>query len=163
MFAGCLNITGEGAGRLREQRSDRLIVLDMDVTNQQQLNETVQQIKELLPQGGKFIARVTCITVPTKYNDKRRDVIIALPSEILWGLVNNAGIMARGYVEWVPLHTYRRMIDVNVLGVIAATKAFLPLLRRARGDVFMGVFSSAVILHGFNKKKLPIMMYLYFL
>ncbi|XP_045110218.1 D-beta-hydroxybutyrate dehydrogenase, mitochondrial-like isoform X2 [Portunus trituberculatus] len=106
VFAGCLNDAGEGAARLREQHSERLIVLPMDVTKQEQLNAAVQEVKLQLPER-----------------------------EVLWGLVNNAAIMSRGYVEWVPLHTYRKIIDVNVLGMLAATKAFLPLIRRARGRV----------------------------
>lgn len=54
--------------------------------------------------------------------------------EGLWGVVNNAGISTFGEVEWVPHATYRRMLDVNVLGVVAANKTFLPLVRKARGQ-----------------------------
>lgn len=55
MFAGCLNPAGEGAKKLKQQHSRRLIVLSMDVTKQDQLDEAVQEVKRLLPQDGKFI------------------------------------------------------------------------------------------------------------
>jgi NAD(P)-dependent dehydrogenase (short-subunit alcohol dehydrogenase family) len=55
------------------------------------------------------------------------------------GLVNNAGIVVAGPLEHLALDALRRQLDVNVVGQVAATQAFLPLLRRARGRiVFMG-------------------------
>ncbi|XP_042223158.1 D-beta-hydroxybutyrate dehydrogenase, mitochondrial-like isoform X2 [Homarus americanus] len=106
VFAGCLHAGGEGANHLRREGSSRLHVLQMDVTNQEQLDKAAQEVKHLLPEG-----------------------------EVLWSLVNNAGLSAFGEVEWVPLNTYRKVAEVNVFGVISVTKTFLPLLRRARGRV----------------------------
>src|SRR6266540_2606814 len=58
------------------------------------------------------------------------------------GLVNNAGIIVQGPLELVPLHALRRQFEVNVIGQIAVTQAFLPLLRRARGRIVnMGAIS----------------------
>ncbi|MFO0774518.1 MAG: SDR family oxidoreductase [Nitrospiraceae bacterium] len=53
----------------------------------------------------------------------------------LAGLVNNAGIAVPGPIEAVPLADARRQLDVNVLGQMAVTQAFLPLLRTARGRI----------------------------
>jgi NAD(P)-dependent dehydrogenase (short-subunit alcohol dehydrogenase family) len=53
----------------------------------------------------------------------------------LAGLVNNAGIVVSGPVEVVPLHIWRRQLEVNVIGQVAMIQAFLPLLRKARGRV----------------------------
>ncbi|WP_218027757.1 SDR family oxidoreductase [Halobacillus faecis] len=44
-------------------------------------------------------------------------------------LVNNAGYAVGGFLEQVPLETYRKQFDTNVFGVIAVTKAVLPLMR----------------------------------
>jgi NAD(P)-dependent dehydrogenase (short-subunit alcohol dehydrogenase family) len=55
--------------------------------------------------------------------------------ERLAGLVNNAGIAVSGPVEFVPLDEWRRQLEVNVVGQVAVTKAFLPALRAARGRV----------------------------
>lgn len=57
----------------------------------------------------------------------------------LAGLVNNAGIVVAGPLEFLPLEEIRRQLEVNVTGQIAVTQAFLPLLRQGRGRVvFIG-------------------------
>ena len=53
----------------------------------------------------------------------------------LAGLVNNAGIAIAGPVELVPLDAWRRQLEVNVIGQVAVTQAFLPLLRKAPGRI----------------------------
>ena len=59
--------------------------------------------------------------------------------EKLDGLVNNAGIAIAMPVEFVPLDELRHQLEVNVVGQVAVTQAFLPALRRARGRiVFVG-------------------------
>jgi len=55
----------------------------------------------------------------------------------LEGLVNNAGIGAFWPLEVMPLAHLRRQLEVNVIGQLAVTQAFLPLLRVARGRVVM--------------------------
>jgi NAD(P)-dependent dehydrogenase (short-subunit alcohol dehydrogenase family) len=59
--------------------------------------------------------------------------------EELDGLVNNAGIALAGPLEIVPIAELRHQLDVNVVGQVAVTQAFLPALRRRRGRiVFIG-------------------------
>lgn len=53
----------------------------------------------------------------------------------LAGLVNNAGIAVPAPLEFLPPGELRRQLDVNVVGQLAATQAFLPALRRARGRI----------------------------
>ena len=53
----------------------------------------------------------------------------------LWGLVNNAGIVVAGPLEYLPIEEMRRQIEVNVIGQVAVTQAFVPLLRRAGGRI----------------------------
>ena len=53
----------------------------------------------------------------------------------MWGLVNNAGVMSVGPIEWTPLDKYKRTADVNLWGVIDVTKTFLPIIKRAKGRV----------------------------
>ncbi len=54
---------------------------------------------------------------------------------ILHGLVNNAGIGLSGPIEFQALEDVRHVLEVNVLGQITATQAFLPLLRKHRGRI----------------------------
>ncbi|KAK8734886.1 hypothetical protein OTU49_005712 [Cherax quadricarinatus] len=106
VFAGCLQAGGAGADLLREKGSNRLHVLQMDITNQEQVKQAAQDVERLLPGG-----------------------------EVLWGVVNNAGVLTYGMVEWVPLHTYISVANINIFGVISVTKTFLPLIRLAKGRV----------------------------
>jgi NAD(P)-dependent dehydrogenase (short-subunit alcohol dehydrogenase family) len=65
-----------------------------------------------------------------------RDRIAAALGDVpLVGLVNNAGIADGGPIEMADLDAVRRMLEVNVFGLFAVTKAFLPALRAARGRV----------------------------
>jgi NAD(P)-dependent dehydrogenase (short-subunit alcohol dehydrogenase family) len=55
------------------------------------------------------------------------------------GLVNNAGIALAGPLELIPVDELRHQLEVNLVGQIAVTQAFLTALRRAKGRVvFMG-------------------------
>jgi len=59
--------------------------------------------------------------------------------EELHALVNNAGIAIAMPLEFVPLDELRHQLEVNLVGQVAVTQAFLPALRRARGRiVFVG-------------------------
>jgi NAD(P)-dependent dehydrogenase (short-subunit alcohol dehydrogenase family) len=53
----------------------------------------------------------------------------------LAGLVNNAGIVVPGPIELLPLPDLRRQLEINVVGQVAATQAFLPLIRVGRGRI----------------------------
>jgi NAD(P)-dependent dehydrogenase (short-subunit alcohol dehydrogenase family) len=55
----------------------------------------------------------------------------------LTGLVNNAGIVVPAPVEAVDLDELRRQLEVNVVGQVAVTQAFLPMIRAAGGRVVL--------------------------
>ncbi len=50
-------------------------------------------------------------------------------------LVNNAGVMLLGPIEGADVGDWRRMLQLNVLGLMLATHAALPHLVASRGDV----------------------------
>ena len=56
-------------------------------------------------------------------------------AERLDGLVNNAGIVVASPLEYLPLDELRHQLEVNVVGQLAVTQAFLPALRTARGRI----------------------------
>jgi NAD(P)-dependent dehydrogenase (short-subunit alcohol dehydrogenase family) len=51
----------------------------------------------------------------------------------LAGLVNNAGIVRPGPLEFQPIADLREQLETNLFGHVAATQAFLPLLRVGKG------------------------------
>jgi len=64
-----------------------------------------------------------------------RRVAEAAGDDGLYGLVNNAGIVVAGPVEYLDLDELRRQLEVNVVGLVAVTQAFFPLLRQACGRI----------------------------
>jgi len=60
-------------------------------------------------------------------------------------LVNNAGIGGIGAFEAMPLSTAREMFETNILGTMAVTQAFLPLLRKRAPSVIVNVSSSVTL------------------
>jgi NAD(P)-dependent dehydrogenase (short-subunit alcohol dehydrogenase family) len=65
----------------------------------------------------------------------------------LRALVNNAGIIAVGPFEEVTIEEHRRVIDVNLFGIMNVAYAALPLLR-ATPDARLINIASASALHG---------------
>src|SRR5215207_460257 len=59
----------------------------------------------------------------------------ALGYQPLAGLVNNAGIAVAAPVEFLPIYRLRQQLEINLIGQVAVTQAFLPALRRACGRI----------------------------
>ncbi|XP_077610339.1 17-beta-hydroxysteroid dehydrogenase type 2 isoform X1 [Crocuta crocuta] len=104
VFVGVLNEKGPGAEELRRTCSKRVSVLQMDITDPQQIKDAHSKVVEKVQNRG------------------------------LWAVVNNAGIIglpADG--ELIPMTNYKQCMAVNFFGAVEVTKAFLPLLRRSKG------------------------------
>jgi NAD(P)-dependent dehydrogenase (short-subunit alcohol dehydrogenase family) len=118
-------VTGGGSGiglataRLLAAEGAHVAVLDLDPAA---AAAPVDGAEPLLP----LVADVTDETAVA--------AAVATVVERLGGLdvlVNNAGVGARGTVEDNPYDEWRRVLDVNLLGVVRATRAALPHLRRS--------------------------------
>jgi NAD(P)-dependent dehydrogenase (short-subunit alcohol dehydrogenase family) len=107
VFAGVRN--EDAAAALRELAPpgtrDRLHALQLDVTNAEQIHAAAVRVAAVVGERG------------------------------LWGLFNNAGIVVSGPLETLPIDGLRRQLEVNVIGQVAVTQAFIPLLRQARGRI----------------------------
>jgi NAD(P)-dependent dehydrogenase (short-subunit alcohol dehydrogenase family) len=53
----------------------------------------------------------------------------------LAGLINNAGVGAPWPMELIPLDEFRYQLEVNLIGQLAVTQAFLPLIKRGKGRI----------------------------
>ncbi|AMY22108.1 SDR family oxidoreductase [Rhodococcus fascians] len=60
-------------------------------------------------------------------------------------LINNAGILAAGAFEDMPLSVHRRQIDINVNGVVYGTHAAFPYLRDTPGAQVVNLCSASAI------------------
>ncbi len=88
-------------------------------------------------------AEVTPVLMDVTDTDQIAEVIASVAEHVgsagLNALVDNAGIGVASPMEMVTLESLRRQLEINVVGQVAVTQAFLPLLRQARGRVvFIG-------------------------
>jgi NADP-dependent 3-hydroxy acid dehydrogenase YdfG len=58
-------------------------------------------------------------------------------------LVNNAGVMLLGPVQGADTEHWRRMVDVNCLGLLYCTHAAMPLMQERGGGHIVNVASVA--------------------
>src|SRR5262245_33301104 len=73
------------------------------------------------------------ITDPGMIAVAAEHVSAAVGDRGLDGLVNNAGIVKPGPLEYQPIADFRRQLEVNLFGHVMVTQAFLPLIRRGGG------------------------------
>jgi NAD(P)-dependent dehydrogenase (short-subunit alcohol dehydrogenase family) len=95
------------AESIRGEGSDRLEPLTIDVADEASIASAAKSVEEKIGDAG------------------------------LAGLVNNAGIVVAGPLEGLPLDGLRWQLEVNVVGQVAVTQAFIPALRRARGRIVL--------------------------
>ncbi len=93
------------AERLRSRGSERMCPVLFDVTD-----------------AGAIAAALATVTA-------------AVGDRGLAGLVNNAGIAMGGPLEYLTTDEMRTQFEVNVFGLHAVTREFLPLVRRGRGRI----------------------------
>lgn len=99
----------EDGDALKAAASEQLAAVMIDVADRESIDQASRVIEEAV--GGAGLA----------------------------ALVNNAGITIQGPLEYLPLDELRRQLEVNVVGQLAVTQAFLPLIHQSRGRiVFMG-------------------------
>ncbi len=91
--------------RLKQQASGRLSPITLDVTDAATISSSADTVRAAVGGDGLF------------------------------GLVNNAGISVVGPLEFVATEDLRRQLEVNVIGQIAVTQAFLPFIRQAHGRI----------------------------
>jgi NAD(P)-dependent dehydrogenase (short-subunit alcohol dehydrogenase family) len=78
--------------------------------------------------GERFTPLVFDVRDPPAIAAAADQVRTALAGRRLGGLVNNAGIAVPGPMALLPLAEFRDQLEVNVIGPLAVTQAFLPLL-----------------------------------
>lgn len=63
-------------------------------------------------------------------------VKMGLSGRLLWAIVNNAGIFTiYGPDSWLNVSSYQKSIDVNLLGAVRVTQAFVPMLKKSGGRI----------------------------
>ena len=51
--------------------------------------------------------------------------------------MNNAGIRRVGDIELISMEQVKRVAEVNYYGTVRVTKAFIPLIRKSKGNLYI--------------------------
>jgi NAD(P)-dependent dehydrogenase (short-subunit alcohol dehydrogenase family) len=85
--------------------------------------------------SGELTPLILDITDAASISSAFEKVDAAVAERGLAGLVNNAGIVKPGPLEFQPIDDFRTQLEVNLIGQVAVTQAFLPLIRRGHGRI----------------------------
>lgn len=85
--------------------------------------------------SGNLTPIIIDVTQSEQIRNAAKLVSQTIGNEGLIGLVNNAGILIDGPMEYIELDELRWQFEVNVIGQIAVTQAFLPAIRKAKGRI----------------------------
>jgi len=125
MARGTVVVTGASSG-IGEATARHLAQLGFQVRAGVRRREDAERL------GGDRIAPLALDVTDGDSIDAARAELAEQP---LAGLVNNAGIAISAPLENVPIEELRRQLEVNLVGQIAVTQAFLPALRARRGRI----------------------------
>jgi NADP-dependent 3-hydroxy acid dehydrogenase YdfG len=105
-------------------------------------SERIEALAQELTGAGK---RAVAISADVGVEDEARAFVERTHAELgrLDVLVNNAGVMLLGPITGAPTEEWRRMVHVNVFGVLYCTHAALPLMRAQGSGHVVNVSSVA--------------------
>ena len=125
MPTGTVLVTGASTG-IGEATVLHLKTLGFDAIGAVRKDEDAERLE------GRGVRTVRIDVTDADQIAAARDELGEIP---LAGLVNNAGIAVAAPLEFLPVDRLRQQLEINLVGQVAVTQAFLPALRRARGRI----------------------------
>ncbi len=95
----------QDAAEIKSKASNNLVPVIMEISDKDSINMGARYIESIVEDRG------------------------------LYALVNNAGIVVAGPLEFIPLDLVRRQLEVNFIGHLAVTQSLMPLIRKGGGRV----------------------------
>ena len=125
LITGAASGIGFECARSFARRGARLVISDVNAT-------ALEKARLELSAGGARCHAIACdVASEASVNALAAAVLRdAGPVDVL---VNNAGVAFLGSFEETPLAQWRRILDINVLGIVHCVDAFLPSMRAAGG------------------------------
>nr|QQD86579.1 short-chain dehydrogenase/reductase [Laodelphax striatellus] len=108
VVASVIDLHSAGAKSLRNLDDKSMSIIKLDLKNSSDIGSCVEHVRGLIARNSEYR---------------------------LHAIINNAGIMIFGELEWQVEDMIRDQIQVNLLGPILLTKSFMPLLRKYQGRV----------------------------
>ena len=78
--------------------------------------------------GDRFKALIFDVTDEMAIKRAKEEVSSILAGQPLRALVNNAGIAIGGPLKYLPTEEVRKQLEVNVIGLLSVSRAFIPML-----------------------------------
>lgn len=134
-------VTGAGSGLGRAlclelaRHKAQVLVSDWDVASAE---ETARQVEQA---GGKALVQACDVTKPEQVEALAETAFSRLGGVDL--LINNAGVACGGQVGELPLEEWKRVLDVNLWGVIHGCHVFVPRLRKQGSGHILNIASAA--------------------
>ncbi len=91
--------------------------------------------ESLVSESAGLITPVRCDVTDSEQIAAAADQVLTATSGALTGLVNNAGVARPGPLEFLPIEDLREQLEVNVVGQLAVTQAFVDALRNEEGRI----------------------------
>ncbi|MBE8987842.1 SDR family oxidoreductase [Nostoc sp. LEGE 12450] len=129
---GAVVITGAstGVGRATALLLDKQGYQVFAVVRQSKDGELIK-----LNSSGNLTPIIFDVTKIEQIKSAAEIVASAVGEKGLLGLINNAGILVDGPLEYLSLDELRWQFEVNVIGQVAVTQTFLPMIRQAKGRI----------------------------
>jgi NAD(P)-dependent dehydrogenase (short-subunit alcohol dehydrogenase family) len=128
-MGGAVVVTGASTG-IGEATARELKRLGFDVIAAVRKEEDAERARS---EGLRAV--LLDVTDQASVDTARAEVEEAVGSAGLAGLVNNAGVAVSAPVEFVPPEELARQLDINLVGQVRVTQAFLGLLRAGGGRI----------------------------
>jgi NAD(P)-dependent dehydrogenase (short-subunit alcohol dehydrogenase family) len=125
VITGAASGIGYECARSFAKRGARLVISDVNA-------EALQKARAEIAATGVACHAITC-DVASEESVSACATAVQRDVGAVDVLVNNAGIAFLGSFEETPLAQWRRIMDVNVLGIVHCVDAFLPAMRAAGG------------------------------
>ena len=127
-------VTGASSG-LGKAAAIRLSELGYRVYAGVRTESSAAELSGASPSTGKLIPVLLDVTDATSIARVRERVERDCSDTGLWAIVNNAGVSISAPLECIPIEAVRTELETNVVGAIAVSQHFLPLLRESRGRI----------------------------
>lgn len=96
---------------------------------------SAEELASLPPSAGELIPMLLDVTDATSIARAGEFVELACADTGLWAVVNNAGVCVSAPLECVPIDMMRSELETNLVGALAVTQRFLPMLRASNGRI----------------------------